>query len=274
MCHGADSAQRTVEVDDVSDDPFRLDGKVAVVTGGGRGIGLMIARGLLAAGASVYLCSRKASELDAAVEALAALGPVRSIPADLGTRSGIDSLAAQLSRREDAIHVLFNNAGANWGAPFAEFPESGFDKVFAVNVKGVFLLTQALVPLLTAGATDDDPARVVNTGSVDGLRAPLTGMNNFSYSASKAAVHMLTRHLAGELAPRILVNAIAPGLFDSKMTATLLAAGSEAVGAQLPLGRIGRPDDIAGIATFLASPASAYITGAVIPVDGGLSTTR
>jgi len=239
----------------VSDDPFRLDGKVAVVTGGGRGIGLMIARGLLTAGATVYLCSRKAAELDAAVQTLSALGPVRSITADLSTSNGIDIVRSQLSDREAAIHALFNNAGASWGAPFADFPESGFDKVFSVNVKGVFLLTQALLPLLTTGA-------------------PMSGVNNFSYSASKAAVHMLTRHLAGELAPRVLVNAIAPGLFESKMTATLLTAGADAIGAQLPLGRIGRPDDIAGIAVFLASPASAYITGAVIPVDGGLSTTR
>jgi NAD(P)-dependent dehydrogenase (short-subunit alcohol dehydrogenase family) len=258
----------------VSDDPFRLDGKVAVVTGGGRGIGVMIARGLLTAGATVYLCSRKAAELDAAEQTLSALGPVSSITADLSSGNGIEILRSQLSDREPAIHALFNNAGASWGAAFADFPESGFDKVFSVNVKGVFLLTQALLPLLIAGATVDDPARVVNTGSVDGLRAPLSGMNNFSYSASKAAVHMLTRHLAGELAPRVLANAIAPGLFEPKMTATLLTAGADAIGAQLPLGRIGRPDDIAGIAIFLASPASAYITGAVIPVDGGLSTTR
>lgn len=258
----------------MNDDPFRLDGKVAVVTGGGRGIGMMIARGLLQAGATVYLSSRRAADLDAAVAALSEVGPVWAIPADVGTADGIAALTAELSNRVDAIHALFNNAGANWGAPFDEFPESGFDKVFSVNVNGVFLLTRALVPLLTAGARENDPARVINTGSIDGLRAPMSGMNNFSYSASKAAVHMLTRHLAGELAPRILVNAIAPGLFESKMTAALLTAGAEAVGAGLPLGRIGRPEDIAGIAVFLASPASAYITGAVIPVDGGLSTTR
>jgi NAD(P)-dependent dehydrogenase (short-subunit alcohol dehydrogenase family) len=172
------------------------------------------------------------------------------------------------------VHALFNNAGSNWGAPFDEFPESAFDRVFDVNVKGVFLLTRALVPLLNAGATDDDPARVVNTGSIDGYFTPEKGRDNFSYAASKAAVHMLTKHLATELAPRILVNAIAPGLFESRMTKVLLAPGADAVGRALPLGRIGAPEDMAGIAVFLAARASSYITGAVIPVDGGVSTIR
>jgi NAD(P)-dependent dehydrogenase (short-subunit alcohol dehydrogenase family) len=255
-------------------DMFRLDGKVAVVTGGGRGIGVMMARGLLQAGATVYLCSRKKAELDAAVAELSAHGSVQAIPADLGTIDGVQALVADLGEREDVVHALFNNAGAAWGAPFGEFPESGFDKVLDVNVKGVFLLTRALVPMLTAAATDDDPARVINTGSVDGIVPPGRGRNNFSYSASKAAVHMLTQHLAGELAPRILVNAIAPGLFQSRMTKELLGAGPDAIGAHLPLGRIGQPDDIAGIAVFLASRASTYITGAVIPVDGGISVIR
>ena len=255
-------------------DLFRLDGKVAVVTGGGRGLGVMVARGLLQAGARVYLSARKEAELAAAVAELSPLGRVEAIPADLGTAGGVEALTAALTEREDAVHALFNNAGANWGAPFDEFPESGFDRVFDVNVKGVFLLTRARVPLLTAGATDDDPARVVNTGSVDGFHTPERGRNNFSYSASKAAVHMLTKHLATELAPRILVNAIAPGLFESRMTKVLLAPGADAVGNALPLGRIGAPDDMAGIAVFLASRASSYITAAVIPVDGGVSTIR
>ncbi|OHT92521.1 SDR family oxidoreductase [Mycobacterium syngnathidarum] len=255
-------------------DLFRLDGKVAVVTGGGRGIGLMMARGLLQAGASVYLSSRKEAELNAAVEALSSLGRVSAVPADLGTAEGVAALTAAVTGREDAIHALFNNAGAAWGAPYDDFPESGFDKVYDVNVKGVFLLTRALTPLLNAAATEDDPARVINTGSIDGIVAPEKGRDNFSYSASKAAVHMLTKHLAGELAPKILVNAIAPGLFESRMTKELLRAGVDEVGGHLPLGRIGRPDDIAGISVFLASRASAYITGAVIPVDGGVSTIR
>jgi NAD(P)-dependent dehydrogenase (short-subunit alcohol dehydrogenase family) len=236
----------------------------------------MIARGLLQAGATVYLSSRKKAELDSAVAELSAHGPVQAIPADLGTVDGVDALVAGLSEREDAVHALFNNAGAAWGAPLGEFPESGFDKVMNVNVKGVFLLTRALVPMLTAGASDGDPARVINTGSIDGIVPPGRGRDNFSYSASKAAVHMLTQHLAGELAPRILVNAIAPGLFESRMTKELLRLGSgaDAVGAGFPLGRIGQPDDMAGIAVFLASRASSYITGAVIPVDGGVSVIR
>jgi NAD(P)-dependent dehydrogenase (short-subunit alcohol dehydrogenase family) len=256
----------------MTEDMFRLDGKIAVVTGGGRGIGLMIARGLLQAGAKVYLASRKEPELAAAVEELSPLGPVAAIPANLGTAEGVRTLASSLADSEDAIHALFNNAGAAWGAPFDEFPESGFDNIFAINIKGVFLLTRALVPMLKAAATPDDPARVINTGSIDGIRPPGPGRDNFSYSASKAGVHMLTRHLAGELAPDILVNAIAPGLFQSRMTKELLAAGADAVGAHLPLGRIGRPDDMAGIAVFLASRASSYITGAVIPIDGGVSS--
>ncbi|GAA2548954.1 SDR family oxidoreductase [Mycolicibacterium diernhoferi] len=254
---------------------FRLDGKVAVVTGGGRGIGVMIARGLLQAGAAkVYLSARKEAELAAAVEELSPLGVVEAIPADLGTEAGVQALTDAVSAREDQIHALFNNAGANWGEPFETFPAAAFDRVFDVNVKGVFLLTRALVPLLNAGATEADPARVINTGSVDGFHIPEVGRNNFSYAASKAAVHALTQQLAGELAPRILVNAIAPGLFPSKMTKVLLTAGEEAVGAALPLKRVGQPDDMAGIAVFLASRASSYVTGTVIPVDGGISVIR
>ncbi len=264
---GASPARRGCEM-------FDLSGKVVVVTGGGRGIGLMMAEGLLRAGAKVYLSSRKAGDLEAAAESLSTVGPVEPIPADLGTAAGVETLAARLAEREDAISVLFNNAGVTWGAPFDEFPESGFDEVFAVNVKGVFLLTRALLPLLKAASTPDDPARVINTGSIDGIRPPGPGRINFSYSASKAAVHMLTRHLAGVLAPEVLVNAIAPGMFPTKMTKEWLAAGAEAVGACMPLGRIGRADDIAGVSVFLASRASSYITGAVIPVDGGVSTIR
>ena len=253
---------------------FRLDGKTAVVTGGSRGIGLMIARGLLQAGARVYVCSRREGELREAAAALAADGAVTAIPADLGTAEGVAALHAEVARREDAVHLLVNNAGATWGAPLAQFPESGIDKVLDLNVKGVLLVTQALLGLLQAGATAADPARVINIGSVDGLRAPAPGMNNFSYSASKAAVHQLTRHLAAELAPQILVNAIAPGFFPSKMTKHLLTDGGDAAAAGVPLGRIGAPDDMAGVAVFLASRAGGYITGAVLPVDGGVATTR
>jgi NAD(P)-dependent dehydrogenase (short-subunit alcohol dehydrogenase family) len=192
----------------------------------------------------------------------------------LGTEDGVAAFSAHLAGREDRLHALFNNAGANWGAAVEEFPAFAWDKVMAVNVKGVFGLTQALLPLLNAATTADDPARVVNIGSIDGIRAPSVGLNNFSYSASKAAVHLLTQQLATTLAPDILVNAIAPGLFPSKMTASILGWGEDAIAEQIPLRRIGRPDDIAGIAVFLTGPHSTYITGAVIPVDGGLLASR
>lgn len=253
---------------------FRLDGKVAVVTGGGRGIGKMIAEGLLTAGAKVYISSRKEADLDAAVTELGVLGDVRAVPADLGTAEGVETLTSYLTERETGLHALFNNAGANWGAPLEDFPASAWDKVLAVNVKGVFTLTQALLPLLKAASAPGAPARVVNTGSVDGLRAPSPGFDNFSYSASKAAVHLLTQQLAGTLAPDVLVNAIAPGLFASKMTAGILSLGADTVVQQIPLRRIGHPDDMAGIAVFLMSRASSYMTGTVIPVDGGLTATR
>ena len=258
----------------MSTDNGPLEGKVAVVTGGGRGIGLMLAQGLLRAGAKAYLCSRKSSDLDAAVDELSSHGEVHAVSADLATSDGIRLLTAHLAERESRLHVLFNNAGATWGAPLAQFPESGWDRVLDLNVKGTFLVTQALLPLLKAASAPGDPSRVVNIGSVDGLRPPPPNYNNFSYSASKAAVHMLTRHLASELAPDVLVNAIAPGLFETKMTAGMLSAAGAAVTQHIPLRRIGQPDDIAGLGVFLASRASSYITGAVIPLDGGLTGAR
>ncbi|MFF2083382.1 SDR family oxidoreductase [Nocardia sp. NPDC058176] len=251
-----------------------LAGKTVVVTGGGRGIGRMISEGLLRAGATVYISSRKQDELDAAAAELAALGAVRAVPADLGTEQGIATLVAAVRADTDRLHALINNAGANWGAPFEEFPAAAWDRVLAVNLTGVFGLTQALAPLLRAASTATDPARVVNIGSIDGLRAPGRGFNNFSYSASKAGVHILTQQLAAELAPDVLVNAVAPGLFPSKMTAGLLRGGEDAIAAGIPVRRIGRPDDIAGVIEFLLGPASTYIAGAVIPVDGGVNATR
>ncbi|MDJ0395848.1 SDR family oxidoreductase [Rhodococcus sp. G-MC3] len=251
-----------------------LAGKVAVVSGGGRGIGRMITEGLLRAGMSVYISSRKEFELDSAAAELAEFGSVYAVPADLATVEGVATLAATVSAREPHLHALINNAGANWGAPLDEFPAAAWDRVLSVNLKGLFMLTQALTSLLRAGATLHDPARVVNIGSIDGLRSPQPGMDNFSYSASKAGVHLLTQQLAGALAPHVLVNAIAPGLFPSKMTAGLLAAGESELAARIPLRRVGRPVDIAGITEFLLGPTSTYITGAVIPLDGGLNAHR
>ena len=251
---------------------FSLAGKVALVTGGSRGIGRMMARGLVEAGARVYVVSRKADEVKAAAAELSKIGTAIALPADLATQAGTRALADELAAREPKLHVLVNNAGANWGAPLADYPEAGWDKVMALNVKAVFNLTRFLVPQLEAAATAGDPARVINVGSIDGIQVPL--LETYAYSTSKAAVHHLTRVLARKLAPKITVNAVAPGPFESKMMAETLDKFGEGIRASCPLKRIGEPDDMAGVAVYLASKAGAYVTGAVIPVDGGISTTK
>jgi NAD(P)-dependent dehydrogenase (short-subunit alcohol dehydrogenase family) len=252
---------------------FDLTGKVAVVTGGTRGIGLMMARGLLQAGARVYISSRKAEAGDAAVAELAAHGRAVSLPADLSQEEECVRLAAEVADREDEVHILVNNAGATWGEPLQSFPESAWDKVLDLNLKAPFVLTRAFLPLLEEAATDDDPARIVNVGSIDGLHVP--PMHTYSYSTSKAALHHLTRVLAKELGSRrITVNAVAPGPFESKMMAATLETFGKEIAARSPLGRIGRPDDMAGVVVFLTSRAGSYVTGSVIAVDGGIATTR
>lgn len=244
---------------------FSVEGKTVVVTGGSRGIGRMIAAGFAAAGATVYISARRAAELG---KTAAELG-CRAVPADLSTPEGVSALVEAV---DGPVHVLVNNAGATWGAPLEEFPEHAFDKLWDINVKGVFFLTQKFLPRLREAATPDDPARVITIGSVDGIRVP--DLPTYAYSSTKAAVHMLTRHLARHLAEEnITVNAIAPGPFESKMMAFALddPETRRAVASHVPLGRIGRPDDMAGTAIYLSSRAGAYLTGAVIPVDGGIT---
>jgi len=248
---------------------FSIKGKVALVTGGSRGIGLMIARGYLEAGAKVYISSRKKEVCDAVAAQLSEIGDCVSLPADLSTTEGCKHLADELSARETALHILVNNAGAAWGAALEEYPEAGFDRVMDTNVKGLFFLTQYLLPLLERAARPGDPARVINIGSIDGIKVPF--IENYAYGPSKAAVHHLTRVLAVKLGERgITVNAIAPGPFESQMTKWLLEQHKKNIEANCPLQRIGEPADMAGAAIYLASRAGAYVNGVVIPVDGGI----
>lgn len=249
-------------------DLFSIEGKTAVVTGGTRGIGLMIARGFVQAGARVYVASRKPEVCAEVAADLSKEGTCFGIAADLSTQAECDRLASEVADREGALHILVNNAGANWAAPLDDFPDAAWDKVIALNVKSVFHLTRALRPLLEAAATPEDPARVINIGSVDGIHVP--ALDTFSYSASKAAVHQLSRVLALKLAPKITVNAVAPGPFQSKMMAKTLESFGDQIAESNPLGRIGHPDDMAGVAIYLASRAGAYVNGVVIPVDGGM----
>ncbi|MDX5329939.1 MAG: SDR family oxidoreductase [Caulobacteraceae bacterium] len=247
---------------------FSVEGKVVLITGGSRGIGEMIARGYVENGAKVYISSRKAEVCDRVAEELSEYGTCISLPFDLGGMDGIEGLANAVKERESRLDVLVNNAGATWGAPIDEYPEDGWDKTVDLNVKSIFFLTQKLLPLLRAAASADEPARVINIASVNGIEPP--GLETYAYSTSKAGCIMLTRHLAKRLAPEhILVNAIAPGPFPSKMMAATLAQAGDAIAKNNPRGRIGQPEDIAGVAIFLGSRASAYTTGATIPCDGG-----
>lgn len=251
-------------------DLFSIEGKTALVTGGSRGIGLMIARGFVEAGARVYISSRKQEVCDAVAADLSKIGSCVSLPADLSSEEECVRLAGEIRERESELNILVNNAGANWGESYESFPEKGWDRVLDLNVKALFFLTRACTDLLEKGASAEDPARVINIGSVDGIKTPV--LDTWAYSSSKAAVHMLTRHLAKTLAPRkITVNAVAPGPFQSQMMAATLDAFGEAIAKSNPMGRIGEPNDMAGVAIYLASRASAYVTGVLIPVDGGIS---
>ncbi len=256
---------------------FSIDGKVAVVTGGSRGIGEMIADGFLSNGAKVYISSRKADVCGETAKRLQDKygGECVSVPADLSGLAGIESLTEAVGSQEERLDILVNNAGATWGEPLDEFPEAGWDKVMDTNVKAVFFLTQKMLPLLRKSANAEDPARVINIGSVDGIKTPV--FENFSYGPSKAAVHHLTRVLAAHLVKEnIIVNGIAPGPFPSWM----LSAGGgfggavegvdwDSVGRNNPRGRVGTMEDIAGLAIFLSSRAGAFTVGEVITCDGG-----
>ena len=228
----------------------------------------MIAAGFAERGSTVYISSRKEADLKVAAAEIGAV----PIVADLATEAGNRALAAAVAERSSALHVLVNNAGATWGETLATYPDAAFDKVFATNVKGPFHLTRALLPQLKAASQPGNPARVIMIGSIEALRVP--HWENYAYPASKAAVHMLTRDLAAKLAPHVTVNAIAPGFFESKMTAFVFddAQAASDLTSLIPMQRPGEPQDMAGIAIFLASRAGSYLTGAVIPVDGGIST--
>lgn len=265
----------------IFNDLFSIKGKTALVTGGSRGIGEMIAAGFLANGVKVYISSRKAEACTAAAERLVAQygGECIPLPADLSNLQGVESLAARLSEREKVLDILVNNAGAAWGAKLEAFPEVGWDKVMDTNVKAVFFLTQKLLPLLRAAASSQSPARVINIGSIDGIKSAV--FDTFSYGASKAAVHHLTRFLAAHLTKdRILFNAIAPGPFPTWMLSTGVGFGGEtegvdwnAIGQRNPSRRVGTPQDIAGLAIFLCSRAGEYVVGQTIACDGGVVGT-
>lgn len=255
---------------------FNIQGKVAVVTGGTRGIGEMIATGFVKAGVRTYITSRKPEACDAAQKKLSAYGECISHSSDLSSNAGVADFVAWLSEREKGIDILVNNAGATWGEPVETFSEEGWDRVMDLNLKSLFFLTQKILPLLRSAAEANGRGRVINIGSIEGIKLPML-QDSFAYPASKAAVHHLTRALARTLAPdNITVNAIAPGPFESKMMAFALGheEGRKAIGAQIPLGRIGQASDMMGLSTFIASPAADYITGATIPLDGGYVETR
>ena len=250
---------------------FDVTGKRVVITGGTRGIGRMIAAGYAAAGAHVVISSRNAQASAQAEDELRTVGDVTALVGDVSSPANARALAAAATDALGVVDVLINNAGVTWGAPLDSFPESGWDKVMHTNVEGLFHFTTATLPALRAAVQASGDASIINIGSADGINVP--AMESYSYGASKAAVHHLTRHLAKRLAPEgIRVNAIAPGLFESKMTKFVVedATARQAIDATIPLGRFGRPEEIAGVAILLGSRAGRYLTGAVVPVDGGL----
>jgi NAD(P)-dependent dehydrogenase (short-subunit alcohol dehydrogenase family) len=266
---GKSMAESNAQIQDL----FGVAGKVVLVTGGSRGIGYGIAEGFAKAGAKVYICSRKEADCKQAAKDLSEFGQVEAITANLSNIEGTQELANEIASREERLDVVVNNAGALWAAGLEEYPESGWDKTYDLNVKGTFFLIQALLPLLKKSATKESPGRIVNIGSIDAYHVPKH--ETYAYSSSKAAVHMLSKHLAWKLAPEhITVNVIAPGLYLSKMLqGTLETKGEEALLEPVPLKRLAAPSDLAGAAIFLSSKASSFVTGEVLSVDGGYATT-
>ncbi|MER6670113.1 SDR family oxidoreductase [Amycolatopsis japonica] len=251
---------------------FDLSGKYALVTGGTRGIGMMIARGLLQAGARVIVSSRKADACAEAQRLLSEFGDVQAIPADLSRYDECQRLADLVKADWKRLDILVNNAGAMWREPLETFPAEAWDAVIDLNLKSPFWMVQALLPALRGAGTADDPARIINIGSIAAIH--VAEAPNYSYAGSKAALHQLTRVLARELGPQhVTVNAIAPGVFPSRMMATTIDAIGDTIAAKTPLRRLGRDDDMAGTAVFLAGRAGSYLTGAIVPVDGGIATT-
>ncbi|MEI7446618.1 MAG: SDR family oxidoreductase [Burkholderiales bacterium] len=252
-------------------DLFSLEGRVALVTGGSRGIGKMIATGLLHQGATVYISARKAAACEATAAELSAIGPCHAVPIDVSTVAGARRLADEIRGRESALHVLVNNAGAAWGEPFEAFSESGWDKVVDLNMKAPFFLTQALHDLLKAGAAQR-PSKVINVASIDGIS--VNPWDTYSYAASKAGLIHLTKRMALRLAKdNIVVNGIAPGPFPSDMNKDARDHG-DAVAQRVPIGRVGGTEDMAGVAIYLASRAGDYVVGETVVVDGGVTLAR
>lgn len=255
---------------------FSLEGKIALVTGGSTGIGYMITHALVSAGAKVYIASRKLDACREAAESLSGLpGECVAFGADLSCEEGIISLARFIAEQESELHILVNNSGRTWGASFDQFPWKAWNDVMSLNVTAPFTLTRELTPLLASTGTPEDPSRIINIGSIMGIEPH--GFPAYSYSASKAAIHHVTRYLSNELAPQnITVNAIAPGPFPSGMTAFFVEDEklTRAVTRGVPLGRIGKPDDISGLILCLCGRGGAYMTGAIIPLDGGMNSVR
>jgi 2-deoxy-D-gluconate 3-dehydrogenase len=250
-------------------DLFSLEGRVALVTGGSRGIGRMIAQGFLEQGAKVYISARKAPQCDQAAEELSQFGTCVSLPHDISTVAGCEALAAELATHENKLDILVNNAGAAWGAPFDEFPESGWDKTMDLNVKSLFFMTQKVYAPMKAAASAERPGKVINIASIDGIR--INPWETYAYQASKAAVIHLTRRMAARLIKdNICVSGIAPGAFASEMNRAA-KDHTDAVAGMVPAKRIGRDSDMAGTAVFLASRAGDYVVGDTLAVDGGVA---